>query len=221
MQPTIRVYLVDDHPLVREWLGNLLRLEPDIDVVGEADEVPTALAEIERLLPDVLVVDLSLKRGSGLDLIKAIEAGIYPKPLRCLVLSMHEEIVDVERAFKAGALGYVMKRESTSQVVSAIRQVHAGKLFAAPDVLARLKVRRVDTQFKIPQTLSELLSDREMEVFRRLGAGHSTKRIADDLSVSQKTIQTYCARIKEKLSLNNGFELVREAVRLHEKSLEK
>ena len=221
MRPTIRVYLIDDHPLVREWLGNLLRLEPDIDVVGEADEVPTALAEIERLLPDVLVVDLSLKRGSGLDLIKTIEAGTYPRPLRCLVLSMHEEIVDVERAFKAGALGYVMKRESTSQVVSAIRQVHAGKLFAAPDVLARLKVRRVDTQFKIPQTLSELLSDREMEVFRRLGAGHSTKRIADDLSVSQKTIQTYCARIKEKLSLNNGFELVREAVRLHEKSLEK
>ncbi len=217
MQQTIRVYLVDDHPLVREWLGNLLRLEPDIDVVGEADDVPTALADIERLLPDVLVVDLSLKRGSGLDLIKAVEANIYPKPLRCLVLSMHEEIGDVERAFKAGALGYVMKRESTSQVVNAIRQVHAGKLYAAPEVLSRLKVRRVETQRKTPQTLSELLSGREIEVFRRLGAGHSTKRIADDLSVSQKTIQTYCARIKEKLALNNGSELMREAVRMHEK----
>ena len=215
----IRVFIVDDHPLVREWLGNLLRFEKDIDVIGEADEVQAALIAIENLVPDVIVVDLSLKRGSGLDLIKAIQARINnsSKGLRTLVLSMHEEIGDVERAFKAGARGYVMKRESTGQVVDAIRQVHAGKTFAAPDVLARMAERAAVTASDEKLTNEEALSDRELDVFRRLGFGHSTRRIADDLGVSQKTIQTYCARIKDKLRLNNGSELVREAVRLHER----
>ena len=215
----IRVFIVDDHPLVREWLGNLLRFEKDIDVIGEADEVQAALIAIENLVPDVIVVDLSLKRGSGLDLIKAIQARINnsSKGLRTLVLSMHEEIGDVERAFKAGARGYVMKRESTGQVVDAIRQVHAGKIFAAPDVLARMAERAAVTASDEKLTNEEALSDRELDVFRRLGFGHSTRRIADDLGVSQKTIQTYCARIKDKLRLNNGSELVREAVRLHER----
>ena len=215
----IRVFIVDDHPLVREWLGNLLRFEKDIDVIGEADEVQAALIAIENLVPDVIVVDLSLKRGSGLDLIKAIQARINnsSKGLRTLVLSMHEEIGDVERAFKAGARGYVMKRESTGQVVDAIRQVHAGKIFAAPDVLARMAERAAVTASDEKLTSEEALSDRELDVFRRLGFGHSTRRIADDLGVSQKTIQTYCARIKDKLRLNNGSELVREAVRLHER----
>lgn len=215
----IRVFIVDDHPLVREWLGNLLRFEKDIDVIGEADEVQAALIAIENLVPDVIVVDLSLKRGSGLDLIKAIQARINnsSKGLRTLVLSMHEEIGDVERAFKAGARGYVMKRESTGQVVDAIRQVHAGKTFAAPDVLARMAERAAVTASDEKLTSEEALSDRELDVFRRLGFGHSTRRIADDLGVSQKTIQTYCARIKDKLRLNNGSELVREAVRLHER----
>ena len=215
----IRVFIVDDHPLVREWLGNLLRFEKDIDVIGEADEVQAALIAIENLVPDVIVVDLSLKRGSGLDLIKAIQARINnsSKGLRTLVLSMHEEIGDVERAFKAGARGYVMKRESTGQVVDAIRQVHAGKIFAAPDVLARVAERAAVTASDEKLTSEEALSDRELDVFRRLGFGHSTRRIADDLGVSQKTIQTYCARIKDKLRLNNGSELVREAVRLHER----
>ena len=226
----IRVFIVDDHPLVREWLGNLLRMEEDIEVVGEADEPESAMAGISNMaslpeaVPDVVVVDLSLKRGSGLDLIKAICAsGVntlsqssQQTDIRVLVLSMHEEVGDVERALKAGARGYVMKRESTSQIVNAIRQVYSGKIFLAPDLAARL-VERVDSYAQNPAARPGALSDRELEVFRRIGMGHSTRRIAEDLGVGQKTIQTYCARIKEKMGLNDGSELLRSAVQAHER----
>lgn len=226
----IRVFIVDDHPLVREWLGNLLRMEEDIEVVGEADEPESAMAAIFNMaalpeaVPDVVVVDLSLKRGSGLDLIKAICASgdntlsqsSQQTDIRVLVLSMHEEVGDVERALKAGARGYVMKRESTSQIVNAIRQVYSGKIFLAPDLAARL-VERVDSYAQNPAARPDALSDRELEVFRRIGMGHSTRRIAEDLGVGQKTIQTYCARIKEKMGLNDGSELLRSAVQAHER----
>lgn len=226
----IRVFIVDDHPLVREWLGNLLRLEEDIEVVGEADEPESAMAAISNMAalpdvaPDVVVVDLSLKRGSGLDLIKAICASAdntlsqssRQTDIRVLVLSMHEEVGDVERALKAGARGYVMKRESTSQIVNAIRQVYSGKIFLAPELAARL-VERVDSYAQNPAASPDALSDRELEVFRRIGMGHSTRRIAEDLGVGQKTIQTYCARIKEKMGLNDGSELLRSAVQAHER----
>ena len=214
----IRVFIVDDHPLVREWLGNLLRLEKDIEVVGEADEPHAAFSAIEDTEPHVVVVDLSLKRGSGLDLIKALQARPSNlKQVRTLVLSMHEEIGDVERALKAGARGYVMKRESTSQIVDAIREVCAGKIFIAPELKARLAERMANYSPVEISSRPVVLSDRELEVFRRIGTGHSTRRIANDLGVSQKTIQTYCSRIKEKLGLNDGSELLRAAVRAYEK----
>ena len=222
----IRVFIVDDHPLVREWLGNLLRLEPDIEVVGEADETDTAFIAMFDRLTDVAVIDLSLKRGSGLDLIKAIQTrGDDPQAsskikIQTLVLSMHEEIGDVERALKAGARGYVMKRESTSQIVNAIRQVYAGKIFLAPELQARLAGRVASYAPVVGSPKPDILSDRELEVFRRIGLGHSTRRIADDLGVGQKTIQTYCARIKEKLQLNDGTELLRTAVQAHERERE-
>ncbi len=207
----IRVFIVDDHPLVREWLGNLLRLEHDIEVVGEAEAPGAAAAEIRTSAPDVAVIDLSLKRGSGLDLIKDIHA--RQQHTRTLVLSMHEEMHDVERALRAGARGYVMKRESTGQIVHAIRQVHEGRIFAAPEVLAKLAERMVSREPFDEDNAAEALSDREIEVFRRLGEGHSTRRIADELGVSQKTVQTYCGRIKEKLGLSDNNELLRAAVR--------
>lgn len=213
MEP-IRVYLVDDHPLVREWLTNLLRMESDIAVIGEADDQASALRDIENLTPDVAVLDLSLKRGSGLELIKALQQ--RAAGTRVLVLSMHEQISDVERAMRAGARGYVMKRESTSQIVSAIRNVHHGKIFAAPDVLAQLTERIFSQAARVTNSPRELLSDRELEVFARLGAGQSTRKIGDDLGVSQKTVQTYCARIKEKLALSDAAELMQAAVRFHD-----
>lgn len=210
----VRIFMVDDHPLVREWLGGLLRLQPDFEICGEAEDAVQALASINAAPPDVAIVDLSLKRGSGLELIKDI--GEHQPDVKTLVLSMHEEISDVERAMRAGARGYVMKRASTSQIVTAIRQVHSGQLYAEPAVLASLAERMVGRAANTERPAREALSDRELDVFRRLGEGHATRRIADDLGISLKTVQTYCARIREKLLLTDGTQLLREAVRWRE-----
>lgn len=209
----IKVFIVDDHPLVREWLGQLLRMEQDLIVVGEADEPGGAIIAIEKMKPHVAIVDLSLRRGSGLDLLKKIRTEV--PATRVVVLSMHEEIGDVVRAFKAGAKGYVMKHESTGQIVSAIRQVHAGKVFAAPGIQAALLERKVEGFSDGKAMPDTTLSDRELEVFRRLGVGQSTRRIADELGVSQKTIQTYCTRIKEKLGLSDSADLLKAAFSFH------
>lgn len=207
----LRVFIVDDHPLVREWLVSLLRLRPDFRIVGEAEDVDDALSAMRRTTPDIAVVDLSLKTGSGLDLIKALRVEL--PATRVLVLSMHEELTDIERAFRAGARGYVMKRESTSQIVTAIREVHAGRMFAAPEVLSALTERMLTAPVNADRAPWEQFSDRELEVFRRLGAGHSTRRIADDLRVSIKTVQTYCWRMRERLGLSSIRDLELMAVR--------
>lgn len=207
----IRVFLVDDHPLVRDWLKNLLQMEHDVEVTGEADDAGVAISAMTAAPPDVAVVDLSLKRGSGLDLIKSMR--IRLPHVRALVLSMHEEISDVERALRAGARGYVMKGESSSQIVPAIRWVHAGKVYATPEVFSKLAERMANAPLANTDQPADLLSDRELHVFRRIGEGLTTRRIADELNVSQKTIQTYCARIKEKIGLDDGAELALAAIR--------
>jgi DNA-binding NarL/FixJ family response regulator len=214
MSTRVRIFLVDDHPLVREWLGNLLRLQPDLEVCGEAETPAAALSAMALQHPAVAIVDLSLQHGSGLDLIKDLRTSL--PAIQIIVLSMHEEIGDIERALRAGARGYVMKRESTSQIVNAIREVLAGHIYANAEVLAQLTERLIARPVDGPPATPETLSDRELDVFRRLGAGHSTRRIADDLGVSPKTVQTYCARIKEKLGLADGSELVRAAMRWRE-----
>jgi DNA-binding NarL/FixJ family response regulator len=207
----IGVFLVDDHPLVREWLGNLLRLEPDLDVYGQSDDAAPALAAMMARPPDVAIVDLSLKHGSGLELIKNLR--VHVPATRVLVLSMHEEIGQIERTFRAGALGYVMKRESTGQIVAAIRQVYAGQLYADPLVLAALAERSFARPPGTAHATPAALSDRELDVFLRIGAGHSTRRIADDLHIGMKTVQTYHIRIREKLGLADAAELTHAAIR--------
>ena len=209
-----RVFLVDDHPLVRDWLKVLLETERDFVVVGEADEPAAALAAIAADPPDVAVVDLSLRRGSGLDVIKAVRARV--PQVKTLVLSMHEAISDIERALRAGARGYVMKGESSSQIVPAIRCVLAGRIYATPEVFSRLTDRMTRASATPDAHPADLLSDREMHVFRRIGEGYTTRRIADELNVSQKTVQTYCARIKEKIGLDDGTELAIAAIRWRE-----
>jgi DNA-binding NarL/FixJ family response regulator len=208
-----RILIVDDHPLVREWLANLLRQQRDLEVCGQADSVEGALAAIAAAPPDVAIVDLSLQAGgSGLDLIKEVRAR-YPA-IAVIVLSMHEETYYAERALRAGARGYITKRESTGKIVEAIRQVREGGIYAGAEVLARMAEQMVGRAAQGgTQNAIAALSNREIEVFRRLGQGHPTRRIAADLSVSIKTVQAYCARIKEKLALASGAELVREAVR--------
>jgi DNA-binding NarL/FixJ family response regulator len=209
--PRKRIFIVDDHTLVREWLANLLQQEADLEVCGQADTAPAALAGMTGAPPAIAIVDLSLKGGSGLDLIKDLRR-LCPAT-QVVVLSMHEEIYFIERAFRAGARGYVTKRESTERIVEAIRAVLAGQVYAAADVLAQLTERMVGhTATKQPGSV-ELLSDRELEVFRRLGGGQGTRKISEEMGLSIKTVQAYSARIKEKLGLANVSELVREAVR--------
>ncbi|MBP6865058.1 MAG: response regulator transcription factor [Candidatus Didemnitutus sp.] len=207
----IRIFLVDDHPLVREWLGQLLSSEPGFEVIGQAEDAAPGLAAITANVPDIAIVDLSLRNGSGLDLIKELREKL--PIVQVIVLSMHEELAHVERALRAGAAGYVMKRESTTRIVEAIRAVRAGRVYANPEVLARLAERMVGRRQGGAAGTVDTLSDRELEVFRRMGEGHATKRIASDLGVSMKTVQEYQARIKEKLGLADATELMRAAVR--------
>ena len=206
-----RIFVVDDHPLVREWLSALLREQPDLEICGQADHARGALAPIMAARPDVAIVDLFLKGGTGLDLIKDLRE--HCPQTDVIVLSMHEEAGYAERALRAGARGYVTKRESTTQIVEAIRQVRKGRVFANPELLAALAGRMVGQSAVQPSDPLEDLSDRELEVFRRLGQGRSTRDIAEDLGLSLPTVQTYCQRIKDKLRLASANELVREAVR--------
>ncbi len=210
-----RIFLVDDHPLVREWLTTLIEQQPDLAVCGEAETAPQAMQSIEALRPEVAIVDISLKDSSGIELIKNLKQ-VCPE-VAVLVLTMHEESHYADRALRAGARGYIMKRETTRKVVDAIRQVLEGKLYVSESLAAAMAVRFVEGKTLATDTPIEQLSDRELEVFELLGQGRGTRQIAESLRVSVKTVQAYCARIKEKLNLGNASELLREAVRWHEK----
>lgn len=203
------VFLVDDHPLVREWLTNLIHQQPDLQVCGEAGTAPEALREIERLRPAVVIVDITLEDGSGLELVKDIRS-VSPRSLP-LMLSMHDELTYAERALRAGARGYVTKRESTRKIITAIRQVLEGRIFVSEELQSLLTERLLSGSAEPSQV--SLLSDRELEVFQMLGQGRETREIADSLRLSIKTVQVYCARIKEKFGLAGHNELLREAIR--------
>jgi DNA-binding NarL/FixJ family response regulator len=209
-----RVFLVDDHPLVREWLTNLINQQAHLTVCGEAESGPEAREKILALRPDVAIVDIALKDSSGIELIKDLKQAC--PEVAVLVLSMHEEAHYAERALRAGARGYVMKRETTRKVISAIGQVLEGKLCVSDAVAAAMAAQFVQGKTLATGSPVQQLSDRELEVFELLGQGRTTRQIAETLHVSLKTVQAYCARIKEKLNLGSATELLREAVRWHE-----
>jgi DNA-binding NarL/FixJ family response regulator len=211
MAQKIKVLLVDDHPLVREWLANLINQQSDLQVCGETDSAPKALQMIGVANPEVAIVDISMEGGSGIELIKNIKAN-HPN-LMVIVLSMHDETLYAERALRAGARGYIMKREATKRVLQAIRSVLEGKLYLSDKMAMVMAERFVDGRLTTTDTMAEKLSDRELEVFQLLGRGHNTRQIADELHVSFKTVQAFCARIKGKLNLANAAELLHEAVR--------
>lgn len=208
-----RIFLVDDHPLVREWLASMIMCESDLEVCGQAEDQPTALAAVSKARPDLMVVDLSLTRGSGLELIKSMKSQ-FPG-VRLLVLSMHDEASVAERAFRAGAHGYAVKSESGPRIIEGIRAVLDGKFHAGSTLATQLAGRIFGNDARGGKNPEELLSDREMEVFRLRGQGLSPKEIADRLKLSVKTVGSYDARIKEKLGLEAGAELMREAVLWH------
>jgi DNA-binding NarL/FixJ family response regulator len=208
-----RVFLVDDHPLVREWLTNMINQQPDLVVCGEADGAPQALQAISAVKPQVAIVDITLKTGSGLELVKDLKQSC--PEVAVVVLSMHDELLYAERVFRAGARGYVMKRESTTKVVEAIRCVVNGRRFMSERVAAAMAEKLVEGPPPGATPVASL-SDRELEVFELLGQGKETREIAASLHVSVKTVQAFYARIKEKLNVNTERELLREAIRWHD-----
>ena len=208
---------MDDHPLVREWLTNLIHQQPDLFVCGESEDAPHALQEISVIRPNVAIVDISLKHGSGIELIKSIKA-MHPE-VATIVLSMHDERLYAERALRAGARGYIMKRETAKKVITAIRQVLAGKIYMSETLAAVFAEKFVDGKLPPGGSLVEKLSDRELETFQLLGKGYETRQVAEMMNVSMKTVQAHCAHIKEKLKLTNAAELLREAVRWQENNL--
>ena len=211
-----KVYLVDDHPVVRESLTGLLNHEPDLLVCGEAEDAVSAMRDISAKRPDLVIVDLSLSADSGFELIKDLKKSV--PGLAILVFSMHDEKLYAERCIRAGAGGYVMKRESTKRILATVREVLAGKM-GVSDQIATLFARKFidgrNVDARVP--LGEL-SDRELEVFNLLGLGLGSRKIAQALDVSIKTIQAHCANIKQKLHLSTATELLREATKWHDES---
>jgi DNA-binding NarL/FixJ family response regulator len=205
-----RVFVVDDHPIVREGLTLLINREPDLMVCGEAEETQAALEAIARIRPDVLVVDISLSGPDGLDLIKTVRAGAASPPM--LVLSMHDELIYAERALRAGASGYIMKQAGTERVLVALRRILKGEVYLSDRAASRMVQHYVRGSAAAARPVEAELSDRELEVYRLIGEGHGTRQIAEELHLSIKTVETYQAHIKEKLSLKNARELVQHAI---------
>jgi DNA-binding NarL/FixJ family response regulator len=205
-----RILLVDDHAIVREGFAEIINAHAGLEVCGEAATAPEAIAAVARLTPDLVVVDLTLQGGSGLDLIKNLKA-IHPL-LPMVVLSMHDETLYAERALRAGALGYVMKREDSSVVLEAIQSALRGQLFLSKVMRERMLHKMVGGAPPAEASNLAHLSDRELEVFQLLGEGRTTSQIARKLHLSVSTVETHRAHLKEKLNLTNGAELMRAAV---------
>ena len=208
-KPKTRVVLVDDHPILRKGLAQLINLEADMMVCGEAEDGPKAFEAAGTLTPDIAVIDVSLKGGNGIELIKNLKAR-YPD-LPTLVLSMYDESLYAERALRAGSLGYIMKEEAIEQVLVAIRRVLSGEIFLSDKMKAKMLQQLATGKAKQVMSPIEALTDRELEVFRLIGEGHSTRQIATELHLSVRTVEAYREYIKAKLNLKNSTELVQHA----------
>jgi DNA-binding NarL/FixJ family response regulator len=205
------ILIVDDHPITREGIAAQISRQSDMTVVGEAEDVADAFEKVASLDPDLVIVDLSLKSGQGLDLIKKIKA--RSAKTKMLVSSMYDESLFAERVLRAGASGYLNKQELSAKIVEAIRQVLAGRIYLSREMTELLLQRSVGAAGSTEQSPVETLSDRELEIFRMIGHGTTIKKIAHDLELSIKTVETHRKRIKDKLEVGNSTELGREAVR--------
>lgn len=206
-----RVAVVDDHPLFRERLCQLINHEPDMQVCGEAESADQALSLIRNALPDLAIVDIALKGSSGLELIRSIKALSISVPV--LVLSMHEASVYADRALRAGASGYITKSQEAAQVLLAIRSVLAGKVYLSQEMTTDLLKNLSTTGVRgVPRSIDRL-TDRELQVLELIGRGRTTREIAEVLKLGVATIDTYRARIKEKMNFRNATDLVHFAIR--------
>lgn len=204
-----RILLVDDHAIVRDGFAEVIKTHPDLTVCGEAESAAEAIAAVERLKPDLVVVDLSLQGGSGLDLLKNLKT-LHPL-MRMLVLSMHDEALYAERALRAGALGYVMKRQDSATLLRAIREVLDGRIFLSAAMRDQL-LQKVVGGTRAAESDAVKFTDREIEVLQLIGEGRTTRQIAQKLQLSISTVETHRAHIKKKLNVGNGPELIRAAV---------
>jgi len=204
------VLIVDDHPIVRQGITLMIEQEPDLEVCGEAEEARAALALIQSARPAVVLLDISLPGPDGFELLKAIRGADPSLPV--LVLSMHDESTYAERALRAGANGYIMKQEATENVLVALRRVLRGEMYVSERV-SSMMLRQIATGSpRAAEAPIARLSDRELEVFRLIGEGHGTRRIAEELFLSIKTVESYQAHIKEKLGLQSSRDLVQRAI---------
>jgi DNA-binding NarL/FixJ family response regulator len=206
----VRIVLVDDHPLVRERLAEIIHREADLMVCGEAEDRSEALKVVEAQRPGLVVVDLSLKNSDGMELIKDIHFR-WPS-LRMLVVSMHDESLYAERVLRAGAQGYITKQEATRKILLAIRRVLAGGLYLNERIATQIIRRLTSHPNGVPATPVALLADRELQVFELTGRGLNSREIASRLHVAAKTVETYWARIREKLKLKDGNQLLQFAI---------
>ena len=206
-----QLLLVDDHPIVRKGLRTILEQEPDLRVIGEAGNRAETVNHVRGLKPDLILLDVSLEGSDGIEITKALRAefGTHP-PI--LIVSMYDESLYAERALRAGAQGFIMKHEVADNIVKAVRQVLSGKIYVSDGVRQKVLRDLSDNRTDIRSAPIDRLSDRELEVFRRIGEGRGTRQIAEELKLSVKTIETYRSHIKEKLSLKTAAELARSAV---------
>ena len=205
-----RIFIVDDHPMMREGLRLIISNEPDLEVCGEAEDAPAALQAMEKLLPDLALVDITLRSGNGLELIKDLHCLAPGVPV--LIISMHDELLYAERVLRAGGRGYIMKQEGGKKLMLAIRQVLSGRTYVSEQISARI-LDVFSGRRTTPGASVESLTDREFEVFQLIGRGIGTKEIAKKLKISVKTVEVHRVNIKQKLNIGTAPELIRHAVR--------
>ena len=206
-----KVFIVDDHPVVRDGLITLIEHEQDFNVCGNADDAPEALKSISELKPDVVIVDIGLKSSDGIELTKSIKTR-YPR-MPVVVLSIHDESVYAERALHAGASGYLMKEAASNDIITAIRTVISGEIYVSDQMAKKFLGNAFSQKSDIGADPVATLSDREFEIFRLIGGGYKVSQIADRMHLSSKTIETYRARIKEKLNITDASKLLRYAIK--------
>ncbi len=205
-----RIMVVDDHPIVRQGLALMINRESDLVVCGEAEDAMGAMHVLSSSHPDILIVDISLNGPDGIDLLKNIR--ISNPTLPVLILSMHDEMVYAERALRAGANGYIMKQEATENVLVAVRRILTGEIYVSTRIANQMLRHYITGSGTLRNSSIADLSDRELEVFRLIGEGHGTRQIAEELHISVKTVESYQAHIKDKLSLRSARELMQRAI---------
>ena len=205
-----RIYIVDDHPLVRQGLTQIIANEEDMEICGEAEDSPGAMKGVGECNPDAIIVDISLRGNNGLELIKNLKAIHEEIPI--LVFSMHDESIYAQRALRAGAKAYVMKKEPSEKIVEAIRKIIKGEIYVSPSVADQVLHQIVNGPNSASTSPVDRLTDRELEVVQLIGRGLSSREIAESLNLSVKTIESHRAHVKEKLSLRNATELVQFSV---------